>query len=85
MNNVEADISQQERARNETLVQALASNVSTAISEVTTEIPNATFVPEILKNASIALAPLRSSEDSSFFIYIWAIGIVACILLTTGR
>ncbi|XP_073944234.1 probable multidrug resistance-associated protein lethal(2)03659 [Choristoneura fumiferana] len=85
MNNVEGDISEQERARNFTLAQALSSNVSTAISEATTEVPNSTFVPEILKNASIVLAPLRSSEDSSFFIYIWAIGIIGCILLTTGR
>ncbi|XP_063633563.1 ATP-binding cassette subfamily C member 4-like [Cydia splendana] len=72
MNNVEANIVEMESN------QSIASNLSTLDL-------NNTSSPANFSNASDPQQPAMTIEESSFYIYIWAIGILGCIILTTGR
>lgn len=76
MNNVEDDIS---------ALEALAPHVRNVTNETVTTNPNTTFASVAFNNASATSVSLKSTEDSFFYIYVWAIAIVTCVALTTGR
>ncbi|XP_063373553.1 ATP-binding cassette subfamily C member 4-like [Cydia amplana] len=71
MNNVEANIVEMSN-------QSITSNSSTLDL-------NSTSSPANFSNASDPQPPAMTIEESTFYIYIWAIGILGCIILTTGR
>lgn len=66
----------------------VTSSMSTVAPVSTAMPPNLTVIGTIVKTA-LTMQNLTTTEDHNinhpYYIYIWAIGILGCILLTTGR
>ncbi|XP_048006653.1 ATP-binding cassette subfamily C member 4-like [Leguminivora glycinivorella] len=82
MNNVEANIVEIERNQS-----SIASNSSTLDLNNTSTPASLSNVsdPQLFTNTSNPQQSPMTLEESTFYIYIWAIGIFGCIVLTTGR
>lgn len=92
MNDVETKHNLNKDKLNDTLFNKLGDSnftteIPTTLAPLSTELPNMTVIGTMVKTV-LAMQNITSPYEPlnhDYYIYIWAIGILGCIVLTTGR